>query len=161
MSMRTALLLIVPLLASCGDVQGQAANELTQPTVAAASASPDAAALCAEAAVGWGGVVAAAFPARVKDVRAHMNDPHGADQDPAAPRPGAYDYPEGWDALPPEHQAAACYLDGQVPKGPPPALNGSEQPASDRRFVMAAAGVPSFMVSAGPQANMPLTPLRR
>ena len=88
-----------------------------------------------------------------------MADPHGADKDPTAPRPGAYDFPDGWDTLAAEHQAAACYLDGPVPKGPPPALDGTVQPASDRRFVVAAEGVPSFMVSAGPQANMPLSPI--
>jgi hypothetical protein len=131
-----------------------------EPPSPSASASSVADALCAEAAVRWGGAVAAAFPATVEDVRAHRVDPHGADQDPDAPRPaGPYDYPEGWDALPPEHRAAACYLDGPVPKGPPPALDGTPQPASDRRFVIAAEGVPSFMVSAGARANMRLAPL--
>jgi hypothetical protein len=109
--------------------------------------------------MGWGGVVAAAFSADVEEVRAYMADPHGADKDAHAPRPGAYDFPDGWDRLSPDHQAAACYLDGPVPKGPPPAPDGTVQPASDRRFVIAADGVPSFMVSAGPQENLPLSPL--
>jgi len=98
----------------------------------------------------------------VAEVRAFMKDPHGASKDPAAPRPAsAYQYPAGWDGLPEDTPAAACYLDGPVPKAPPPAMDGTVQPSFDRRLVIATEGAASFMVSAGYRDNMPAEPLTR
>lgn len=115
--------------------------------------------LCGEVAALWGGEVAAAFDVTVQNVRDYMSDPHGAGDDPTAPRPGAYRYPEGWDDKRPADAAAVCYLDGPIPKAPPPGDDGTALPPFDRRLVIAADQAEPFMVSAGYQDTMPLEPL--
>lgn len=109
---------LVLALAGCGsDPAATASSSVT------AGGSPDA--LCEIAAEQRGGTVASAFPTKVREVRAYMDDPHGVAVDTAAPRPGAYAYPTGWDGLGDEAPAAVCYLDGPVAKGPPPASDGT------------------------------------
>lgn len=156
MVMRLAVLVLVPVLASCGTPSPE------QPAAAAEPATdPSVERLCSEAATQWGGAVAAAFVATVQDVRDYMGDPHGADEDPSRPRPGAYGYPAGWGDKDPADAAAVCYVDGFVPKGPPSAPDGPVQPSFDRRLVITADAVTSFMVKAGYQDAMPLEPLPR
>lgn len=148
--------LLVLALASCGDEQPSTAASGSGASTALVSAEP----LCAAAAAAWGGTVAGAFPMKVSQVRAYMQDPHATSDDPAAPRPlGAHAYPSGWDAMDGDASAAACYLDGHVPKGPPPPPNGTAQPSFDRRLVISAQGVETFMVGAGYKASMPAEPL--
>lgn len=160
MGVRTAVLVLVPLVAACGPSASDAGTP-SMPAAAEAAAAASAEQACAQAAAVWGGQVAAAFDVTVQDVRDHMRDPHGAGDDPAAPRPVGFSYPAGWDQKEPTDAAAVCYLDGPIPKGPPPALDGTVAPSFDRRLVMAAAGVESFMVSAGYKDAMPLEPLPR
>jgi hypothetical protein len=159
MSMRAVAVVLMPLLAACGSTTGVEA--LDEAPAAGPRVSTSAEQSCREAAVVWGGLVAASFDVTVQGVRDHMSDPHGAGDDPAAPRPGDYSYPPGWEQKQPADSAAVCYLDGPVPKGPPPALDGTVSPSFDRRLVMAAADVESFMVSAGYKDAMPLEPLPR
>lgn len=152
---RGAGVLLALALAGCGSDRTMPASSAANFTAVSADA------LCEAAAEQWGGKVAEAFPMTVAEVRAYMDDPHGAADDRTAPRPGAYVYPGGWDGLDGDTPAAACYLDGPVPKGPPPAMDGTVLPSFDRRLVMAAEGVTSFMVSAGYSGNMPAKPLSR
>jgi hypothetical protein len=46
-----------------------------------------------------------------------------------------------------------------VPKSPPALPDGTVQPSFDRRLVIAAEDVQSFMLKAGYKANMPAEPL--
>lgn len=163
MVMRTvggAVLLLV--LTGCGSAQDVSASSeaLNAEADAGVTTSVSADTACQVAVQQWGGTPAAAHSMTVAEVRAYMKDPHGAGNDPAAPRPGgAYQYPAGWDGLQDDTPATACYLDGPVPKGPPPAVNGTVQPSFDRRLVIATEGAESFMVSAGYRGNMPAEPL--
>ena len=153
--MRAAGVLLVVALAGCGS--DRASTVSSMPPLAGGSAH----AVCETPADEGGGTVVGAFPATVAEVRTNMDAPHGAGEDPAAARPGAYEYPAGWDDLAEDTPAATCYLDGPVAKGPPPAMDGTIPPSFDRRLVIAAVGVKSFMVSAGYMNNMPAQPLSR
>jgi hypothetical protein len=152
--MRAAGVLLVVALAGCGSDRASTVSST-------ATAGGSAHAACETSAGDWGGTVVGAFPLTVAEVRTYMDAPQGAGEVPAAPRPGAYEYPAGWDGLEEDTPAAACYLDGPVPKGPPPAMDGTIQPSFDRRLVIVAEGVKSFMVSAGYMDNMPAQPLSR
>lgn len=155
MAMRAVPVLMLTLVAACVGVPADESRSAAQQAEDSASAE----ALCAGAATVWGGSVAAAFSATVEEVRGYMTDPHEAEGDASAPAPGPYDFPAGWEAMGPADTASACYLDGAVPKGPPPPIDGSKRPPSDRRLVIAADGVQSFMVSAGPKEAMPMEAL--
>jgi hypothetical protein len=163
MVMRTvAGALLVLALTGCGSDGAVTASDATSAEAdARVTTAVSADETCQVAAQQWGGTPAASHSMTVAEVRAFMEDPHGASKDPTAPRPGPYQYPAGWDGLPEDTPAAACYLDGPVPKGPPPAMDGTVQPSFDRRLVIATEGAASFMVSAGYRDNMPAEPLTR
>lgn len=150
---RAAGALLVLALTGC------ASDEAITVSEGATSNAVSADTVCAAAAEQWGGTVAGAFLTTVAEVRAYMDDPHGAAEDPTAPRPGTFVYPAEWDSLDESNSAAACYLDGPVPKGPPPASDGTAQPSFDRRLIIAAEDVTSFMVSAGYKVYVPAEPL--
>lgn len=163
MVMRTVAALLVLVLTGCGSDGAVTASDATSAEAdARVTTAVSADATCQVAAQQWGGTPAASHSMTVAEVRAFMEDPHGASKDPTAPRPvGPYQYPAGWDGLPEETPAAACYLDGPVPKGPPPAMDGTVQPSFDRRLVIATEGAASFMVSAGYRDNLPAEALTR
>jgi len=51
--------------------------------------------------------------------------------------------------------ATVCYIDGEIPKGPPPPISGTVPPSFDRA-VMVVVGEDAFMVAAGYRQNLPI-----
>jgi hypothetical protein len=84
------------------------------------------------------GTVAATFPSTVAAIR---RLPAVADN------PQLAGYAEG-------EEATVCYIDGQVPKGPPP-VEGTPRPPFDRA-VLVAVGDETYVVSAGYSESLPI-----
>jgi hypothetical protein len=63
--------------------------------------------------------------------------------------------PAPWPTLSAGHAAVLCYIDGQIPKGPPPDANGSVPPSFDRGIYAVVDGV-SSLVEAGYRDHLPI-----
>ncbi len=50
--------------------------------------------------------------------------------------------------------ATLCYIDGEIPKGPPPPLSGTIPPSFDRVVVVVAVGQDVIPVAAGYRQNL-------
>ena len=63
--------------------------------------------------------------------------------------------PAPWPTLSADHAAVLCYIDGQIPKGPPPLAGGTTPPSFDRG-VYAVVDGQSSLVEAGYRDNLPV-----
>jgi hypothetical protein len=54
-----------------------------------------------------------------------------------------------------DQSATVCYIDGQIPKGPPPGTSGTIPPSFDRAVVVVV-GQDTIFVSAGYSQNLPI-----
>ena len=63
--------------------------------------------------------------------------------------------PVAWPSLSADHAAVLCYIDGPIPKGPPPDANGSVPPSFDRG-VYAVVDGESSLVEAGYRDSLPV-----
>jgi hypothetical protein len=55
--------------------------------------------------------------------------------------------PQRWPALSASHPAILCYIDGQIPKGPPPPLSGTVPPSFDRAVIVVIDGQPDLIMA--------------
>ena len=60
-----------------------------------------------------------------------------------------------WPGLPDSHPAVLCYIDGQIPKGPPPQPLGTVPPSFDRAVIAVIDGQPD-LIMAGYRDNLPV-----
>lgn len=151
-----AALLPIALMSACG----QEAAERDPVAAPVVVESPlDAGTLCDRAALQWDGEATAARLTTVDEVRRYTEDPHGAAEDPSAPVPGAYAFPASWQERDGETPVAACYIDGGIPKGQPPALDGTTYPIFNRQLVVAGEDLPSLLLMTGYRDQMPAEPL--
>ena len=63
--------------------------------------------------------------------------------------------PQRWPDLAPDHPAVLCYIDGEIPKGPPAGPNG-EAPKDYDRAVVAIVDGQSELIIAGYQDKLPV-----
>jgi hypothetical protein len=54
-----------------------------------------------------------------------------------------------------DQSATVCYIDGQIPKGPPPGTSGTIPPSFDRAVVVVV-GQDTIFVAAGYSQNLPI-----
>ena len=114
------------LLAACGASSSAAESPSQSPPTA-----------CLTAAHGNSGVVAAWFQSKVGTVR---QLPYAR----SLPQLANYAIDE---------DAALCYIDGQIPKGPPPPQSGTIPPSFDREVIVVIRDQ-AYFVSAGYRRNM-------
>ena len=122
-------LIVVAALAVTGCVA--TAVESTAPTV-----DP-----CAGSAAAYNGVVAGSFVTTVGAIR-RLDEPQRVE-------------PQRWPGLPDSHPAVLCYIDGQIPKGPPPPVSGTILPSFDRAVIAVVDGQ-SDLIMAGYRDNLPV-----
>ncbi len=96
---------------------------------------------CAAAAADYDGVVAGSFITTVGAIRS-LDEPQRLE-------------PQRWPDLPDGHPAALCYIDGQIPKGPPPPISGTIPPSFDRAVIAVVDGQ-SDLIMAGYRDNLPV-----
>lgn len=95
---------------------------------------------CAASAAAYNGVVAGSFVTTVGSIRA-------LDQ--------LHIEPQRWPGIPDSHPAVLCYIDGQIPKGPPPPISGTIPPSFDRAVIAVVDGQ-SDLIMAGYRDNLPV-----
>lgn len=122
---RLALILVVPLLAACAAV-GSASLATSPPSGCATAARDDQ------------GTVAAFYNSTVAAIRR---------------LPAVNDNPQlaGYEGQQP---ATVCYIDGQIPKGPPPPMSGTTPPSYDRAVIVVV-GDTSLFMAAGYRTSLP------
>ena len=130
-------LALAPVLVACG---GGSSTLETRSVSDAQQSSVEAQRLCTGAADSYSGEVVAAFAMTVDDVRAVM---------PTAPPGGEDNYPDEWESLSGDVASAKCYIDADIPKAPPPELDGNHAPHFDRALIYVADGVPLAFQAAG------------
>jgi hypothetical protein len=112
----------------------------TSPIRTQTSVAPEA---CVSAAINDGGTVAAAFDSTVGAIRR---------------LPAARDNPQ-LSAYASDEPAVVCYIDGQIPKGPPPPANPSiTLPPSFDRAVLVVVGSDVLFIAAGYRDSLPIQP---
>jgi copper(I)-binding protein len=95
---------------------------------------------CAASAAAYNGVVAGSFVTTVGAIR-RLEPLHIE--------------PQRWPGLPDSHPAVLCYIDGQIPKGPPPPISGTIPPSFDRAVTAVVDGQ-SDLIMAGYRDNLPV-----
>lgn len=95
-------------------------------------------AACLSAAQDYQGTVSAAFTSTVGAIRK---------------LPAVADNPQ-LDGYSSDDVATVCYIDGEIPKGPPPGTSGTIPPSFDRA-VLVVVGQSTFLVAAGYRQNLP------
>jgi hypothetical protein len=130
--MRTRIrgILVLPaLLAACGGSTPSGTDAVAEDPPAA----------CLTTAQDDNGVVAASFHSTVGAIR----------QLPAvANNAQLVDHADG-------EEAAVCYIDGQIPKGPPRPLSGTIPPSFDRA-VLVVVGDQAYFIAAGYEQSLPI-----
>jgi hypothetical protein len=96
---------------------------------------------CAASAAAYNGVVAGSFVTTVGAIR-RLDEPQQIE-------------PQRWPGLPDNHPAVLCYIDGQIPKGPPPQISGTIPPSFDRAVIVVVDGQ-SDLIMAGYRDNLPI-----
>jgi copper(I)-binding protein len=96
---------------------------------------------CAASVAAYNGVVAGSFVTTVGAIR-RLDEPQQIE-------------PQRWPGLPDSHPAVLCYIDGQIPKGPPPPISGTIPPSFDRAVIAVVDGQ-SDLIMAGYRDNLPV-----
>jgi copper(I)-binding protein len=96
---------------------------------------------CAASAAVYNGAVAGSFVTTVGAIRG-LDEPQRIE-------------PQRWPGLPDSHPAVLCYIDGQIPKGPPPPISGTIPPSFDRAVIAVVDGQ-SDLIMAGYRDNLPV-----
>jgi hypothetical protein len=132
-----ALIAIAALaVTGCAGV-GSAASRSVPPSLQSLASAADP---CAASAGNYSGHVAGSFVTTVGAIRAVPMLSIQSDR---------------WPGLPDSHPAVLCYIDGQIPKGPPPQPSGTVPPSFDRAVIAVIDGQPD-LIMAGYQDNVPL-----
>jgi hypothetical protein len=105
----------------------------------AASSSSSSASACAASARVYAGVVVGSFDTTVAAIR----------------RLDGQVEPPRWPGMPADRPAVLCYIDAQIPKGPPPGPNGEVREPFDRVLVGILDGE-SEMIAAGYRDRLPV-----
>ncbi len=95
---------------------------------------------CAPAAASYNGTVAASFATTVGAIRSD---------------PQLHIEPGRWSAVPDNHPAALCFIDGQIPNAPPPLPSHPTPSPFDRAVVAVIDGLPELLM-AGYRDRVPI-----
>jgi hypothetical protein len=132
-----ALIAIAALaVTGCADV-GSAASRSVPPSLQSLASAADP---CAASAGNYNGHAAGSFVTTVGAIRAL--EAAGIES-------------QWWRGLPDSHPAVLCYIDGQIPKGPPPPMSGTVPPSFDRAVIAVIDGQPD-LIMAGYRDNLPV-----